>query len=354
MQAFLGLVLALAAHPASSTNLRQLARSGKEGFFPKKIVSTALSTEEKWHKRFPQRKHVVFDPANKCKCLNWQTVYKDYAVECGVGSEMYHLAKYGLSPRKLEGEDIGFRFCLEFFQVLDNNLCVNADWTTYMGSGKAWHGQQWCYVSAECDELNGGDAVPDYVSKPLDDAIPHMKFSDKLEVSWKICKQGEDDMLRYKTPSQLVEIAKASDVRLGHLAKFAYPRAWTGTSFDEYKDVFEEVDADHNKSSTLALQQLTKKKKFSNKPGHDKLEKDLRTWIALHRPFVADSLSGQPPFEIFLGRTLWQIKQSPKARMMEAMGHYGRVQTLECVFACDVSEESLITSAGAWENSMGF
>merc|ERR1712151_1170169 len=62
----------------------------------------------------------------------------------------------------------------------------------------------WCYVSKECENLNGGAR------------------SLRAPVSWKRCAAFVDSSLRDNTPEALLDLAKEHDVAFNILDKYAY------------------------------------------------------------------------------------------------------------------------------------
>jgi len=85
-------------------------------------------------------------------------------------------------------QSLGKTHCLNFFKRLDNNFCVN------MAPKKG----MWCYVSPECQELNGGKKVNE-------------------QVSYKVCNASQDQMM-WKVPTrELVVIAAQRKLNTGFL-----------------------------------------------------------------------------------------------------------------------------------------
>jgi len=131
-------------------------------------------------------------------------------VACGEFAELRHLIRPRLD---LSLQEIAYlphipalaayyrEKCTDFLHRLDDNFCINVDGHAYSG----WLGptpvldvSAWCYVSSECQDLNGGRRIGD-------------KHSDtgqviKRGVSAKICTAGQDVLMREKTPEELRDL----------------------------------------------------------------------------------------------------------------------------------------------------
>uniref|UniRef100_A0A7S0FKW0 Uncharacterized protein n=1 Tax=Pyrodinium bahamense TaxID=73915 RepID=A0A7S0FKW0_9DINO len=154
---------------------------------------------------------------SKCECLNWKKLYEAERLWCGEGLEFFEYANWsdGVEKEQLlhsmteptvHGLQIYAHICSEFFAHLDSNRCIN------MG-GFGWDPDdwkstsQWCYVPFSCQELHGGAR---FLRKP---------------VSWKICKQGEDSLLRDASPMEIFRLFQNStDQRiLGTAMRYSWP-----------------------------------------------------------------------------------------------------------------------------------
>jgi len=120
----------------------------------------------------------------KCQCLPFVDVYTKYSVRCGDGHGM---------------ERHGVEDCEFFYPRIPEGLCWNIP-TEKEDKG------QWCYVSMECEKLNGGARV------------------GKAPVQWKKCEQKDQDpMTRFWKVRRLSAWAKHFDMDMAQVFSNAYP-----------------------------------------------------------------------------------------------------------------------------------
>lgn len=191
-----------------------------------------------------------------CECLKWKDLYKPVPwpnntdtwprLVCGEALEWM-----GMSGEPDGTSDLalafyaptwmGFQyheFCDSFYHRMDNNYCVNTGMFEYGETGR--RASQWCVVSSECTELNGGQRISDkttfYHGPALlssmiqypwwrnfwDSVVPKKRVP--RDVSWKLCTKEKDNMLRYKDPLEVMELAKSMDSVIGYVTKMAYMR----------------------------------------------------------------------------------------------------------------------------------
>merc|ERR1719414_912090 len=113
--------------------------------------------------------------------MSWADVYRDYAVKCGQANELHLMTKTGMGwATAATSTNFGKQLCQTFFEVLQSNVCLNVD-VGWVDSPTDWQFEQYCYVPKQCRDLNGGDEIED------------------MQVSWKICNQGLDNMTRHMT-----------------------------------------------------------------------------------------------------------------------------------------------------------
>merc|ERR1712176_870978 len=100
-------------------------------------------------------------------------------------------------------------FCFDFFQHMDNGLCVNLQnhWRgsldpAWKGKLPPWFNGTWCYVSSDCSRLNNGHKVSDKTQGWL------WKSTLTRDVSWKVCELGRDRALRTIPPVELFALAE--------------------------------------------------------------------------------------------------------------------------------------------------
>jgi len=184
-----------------------------------------------------------------CKCLNWKDVYDSARVVCGEGLELYEIIKprtnLSLAEASFSWIPLGFQhyeYCTTFFRRMDNNHCVNVAMHPYGTSD--WTGEQWCYVSSECTELNGGQPVsqkesyawalnwlaklplPTFLQHPIASGLSALHSPQPVarDLSWKLCTRGQDSRLRDMAPKEVLELARSMDSVIGFVTKIAYDR----------------------------------------------------------------------------------------------------------------------------------
>jgi len=135
-----------------------------------------------------------------CACLPWHEAYNGSSLRCGLGNEFRGVL--GTAGQPDAGRMLmlrllfGGEFCNRFYMALQGNQCVNMN----QGADEG----QWCYVSPDCTNLQGGARV----------AGGHM--------AWKHCG-AQDAGLRSYMPEALAEVARVQDLDLGLLHKMSYP-----------------------------------------------------------------------------------------------------------------------------------
>lgn len=135
---------------------------------------------------------------------------------CGMGQEYGSWRKDGMDMGKIvalaqEQKLPIFQYCnyegvgLQkggFYTWLDNNFCTKQ----WMGSSEE-EDPGWCYVSKDCDQLNGGHGL------------------EGSSVSLKLCREGEDTRMAELPPSQIVEGADKIEGDHGVALVLSYPQA---------------------------------------------------------------------------------------------------------------------------------
>merc|ERR1719213_321514 len=83
--------------------------------------------------------------------MPWQEAYHSHGASCLNGYEYFFVSqRRPFANETFLNSLVGGEFCQRFYQQLHGNACVNRN----MGADYG----QWCYVSSECDDLNGGEA----------------------------------------------------------------------------------------------------------------------------------------------------------------------------------------------------
>uniref|UniRef100_A0A7S2AF45 Uncharacterized protein n=1 Tax=Alexandrium andersonii TaxID=327968 RepID=A0A7S2AF45_9DINO len=167
-----------------------------------------LTGEGDWSAQAPELFHVEEweeEPVEKveklepgCECLNYTDVYDNRSVRCGDSFEV---------P--------GVTNCMFFYKRLNSNWC----WNIPRKDMKKDEGQ-WCYVSLECKQLDGGARV------------------GKAPVNWKRCREHRDPMTRFKSVKKLALWAKKHDFDLQDVLTLAYSRFY-GQWWEQLKEYIE-------------------------------------------------------------------------------------------------------------------
>mmetsp|Transcript_88163 Transcript_88163/g.267366 ORF Transcript_88163/g.267366 Transcript_88163/m.267366 type:complete len:253 (-) Transcript_88163:49-807(-) len=222
-----------------------------------------------------------------CACLNWQQVYRSKQAECGKALEFYLVTKRGVPGTKAKAA-VGDEFCGKFFQHVNDNFCLNADFTH---KPDHWSGKQWCYVAPQCQQLRGGRKVPG------------------SQLSWKICSE-QDRQTRTMSPLQLDGIRGSQSLDLGLLAKFSYP-IWQ-------KDRWPALERHFMRPGPLSG-----------------LRTDLQEVVDAGEPMLLDSKDGHPPFHVVVGQQIYRIDYKPGGKKAYFLGRMGEVNEIKCVKGCD-------------------
>lgn len=216
-----------------------------------------------------------------CECLNWKQVYESGRLLCGEGWEFAFDYPYG-PPKNYEWarfapHTLGFtyyEFCSSFFQRMNNNYCVNIQHHTYGMPGNA--AKQWCYVSKECQDLNGGTPIqdqqgipelPSWLLGPTTYSIAKSLYLwpkvHKRDLSTKICGSGRDKLLGEMPPMEVMQLATDMDSVVGYVTKTAYPMARRG---DARTPIWDEIKDAVGKNDVEKLPDIVKKAVKDKKP----------------------------------------------------------------------------------------
>jgi hypothetical protein len=197
-----------------------------------------------------------------CECLTWKDVYANYTIECGQGLE---LASAGGMTAKVQH---GHQFCNLFYERLNNNYCTQGMWGTSVPN-------QWCYVTSNCQDLDGGAPVT-------------------RELSWKQCEDGVDTPLRTLKPYDLRAISLQDNVDAGILLKMAYP-VWAKEGQGHLN--WPEVEDFLNGTSPDQMTAIG-------------VGKALQLLSTSDHPWVFDSLDGNPPYGVVAGNQIVRANMS--------------------------------------------
>jgi len=243
-------------------------------------------------------------PSDPCTCVNWKQAYATKGALCGGGHEMFHETRKG-RPIWMARMKMGLEFCEFFYKRINENFCLNLD---HVNEPDAWYGGQWCYVSEQCKS-----------------AAPSNR-TGSLRV--KLCTEGKDNMLRDKSPEEVIEWARKNDFETGTVLKFAYP-VERKAMWPLVKDAFmaptdltvipNPLELMNNPVGKAALRESTE-------TAHSRLGEI----IASNKPVVLDSHEGTPPFAVIRGDMVHLVTydHSPDFH------HLGSLTEIKCVAGC--------------------
>lgn len=222
--------------------------------------------------------------SDPCACVNWKQAYRSGGARCGDGHELYAGTSSGQARWKASMV-LGLAYCMNFYEVLDDDFCVNVD---QGNEPDAWYGRQWCYTSGECASASRANGT------------------GSLRV--KLCTEGKDELLRDRTPGTLFAMAEEGlDVAL--LLRMAYPvekRArWPLVR-----------DALLNPSAVNLAADGPRRAEYRR----------LAELQASGRPVVLDSNTSFPPFGLVRGATAYLVQL--------AKSDIERPFAAECVAGC--------------------
>jgi hypothetical protein len=160
-----------------------------------------------------------------CTCLKYKDVYdqgtlRKWKGSCGfTGLELANLKK---NPIVSMGAymDHGKEHCVQFFERLNDNMCLNRNFDTPSESfdpAFITEGEKWCYVSAECTELGNGQKVNE-------------------NLAFKTCTSPTDKYMENVPPEDLLKLAQKFNVDFSILAKRSYataPVSWNQTTAED-------------------------------------------------------------------------------------------------------------------------
>lgn len=135
-----------------------------------------------------------------CACVPWTQAYSQGA-SCSTGNELFFVTQRRPTPieatviRQLMGSEACDNLFYHF--TGSHNECVNMN-PTFPDRG------QWCYVSPQCNSLNGGTR------------------GEPGQMSMKMCT-SQDASLRSLTPRQIAQRAQDEHIDLATLHKMSYP-----------------------------------------------------------------------------------------------------------------------------------
>jgi len=286
--------------------------------------------------------------AGVCDCMSWADVYYSGKALCGRANELYFLSKRGFSAAYAATEPISglpHKVCYDFFKNFLTPSCVNIDLYPFDDDAKddthvfqlgndAKKDKQWCYVSNDCDDLNGGQYGTNQQGF-AQGAWHNLESTNYL--SWKICKPAVDPMLKYWPLSDLMSIAEYSDVSVSRILRMAYPVvSIRGPEAEYFMDAVNEAPADSTLEDRIAA---------VPSPGStwgsrlQEVHSMLGDIVKSGQGTVLDSPGHGDNFHVIQGRAFWEVKRIALGDMAYLGGHFYREFEATCVYGCATGEK---------------
>jgi len=277
--------------------------------------------------------HVEAVKSGSCECISWAKVYADGLASCGRGNELYFLAKWGFSAAYAATEPITglpHKVCVDFFKNYMTPSCLNVD-MLHTVKPTAMASKQWCYVSNDCPDLNGGSYATNQ------HGFAQGAWSNLIStgtLAWKICEEGTGDpMTKTWSIPDIVGAAQYSDVSLSRMFRLAYPAV--NISYGVASAYLEAVNEAYSPGLTLAdmVDSVTKTSSLWGAAAVD-AQTRLGDIIKSEQPTILDSLGHGDNYHIVAGRAVYQVARIPNGNMAYLGGHFFDEFTIECISGC--------------------
>jgi len=265
-----------------------------------------------------------------CDCLSWAEVYYNNEAFCGRGNELYFLSRHGFSAAYAAIEPITglpHKVCHDFFLNWLDPSCVNFDLLPFPPDGKT--GQQWCYVSNDCNQLNGGGYSTN--QQGFAQSGWHNLQSQSFQ-AWKICDPGGTEALASMPVLEVVEKGRASDVPLSRLLRLAYPVVEIGWGHAHY--LWEAINDQYEATRTVA--EMVDLAPNISGWGTDVEE----AWAALRsiaksgQATILDSIDHGDNFHVVEGRAAYSVTRVINGNAIYLSGHFSEEFEVTCLMGC--------------------
>ncbi|CAK0885372.1 unnamed protein product [Prorocentrum cordatum] len=271
------------------------------------------------------------DRSGACDCMNWAEVYYNKHASCGRAKELYFLSKYGFSAAYAATEPITglpHKVCNDFFKNFKDESCVNVDLYPFPRDNMS--DKQWCYVSNDCNDLNGGEYATNQVGFAQGG---WNNLASTSTLSWKICDPSVDSILKYKSVGELVDLGQLSDVSLSRLLRLAYPAV--NITWGEAMYIMEAIDEAWAPRVTLAevvdsLQAPTSAWGSRAVDVHSMLSDIVKS----EQGTILDSPGHGDNFHVIRGREVWVVQRIALGDMAYLGGHFATEFDVNCTIGC--------------------
>jgi len=278
--------------------------------------------------------HVHNAGRSTCDCLEFAAVYYDNLASCGRASELYFHTKYGASAAYAPTEPIAglpHQVCSNFFKNFKINSCVNRDLYSFpLTETDNASNQTWCYVSNDCLNLNGGK----FATNTLGFAIGGWhNLQSTSNLSWKVCDDATDSVLRTKSVRELDAMGADSDVGMALLLRYSYPAV--SMTWGEAREFMETLNDQWDESESSG----ENFNRISAPPTQwgDRLPwiyTTLSSIVASENGWILDSPGHRDEFHVIFGREVWEVKRSEEGNMAYLAGKFWKEFDVTCVLGC--------------------
>lgn len=171
-----------------------------------------------------------------CHCMNWRSVYENGLAKCGDGAELISTGRNLPADQDFCNDAPGAPNGTAFYLNQDHEYCISFE--KVKGPNKLVDGA-WCYVSAACDQINGGSLA-------------------NKKLKWKKCYHNQDAFLSEVEPKELFRLAQNSGKSNNIMALMAY-------SWGEVKGMFPKQPTNMKEMVAQLLESKSNKTALSRK-----------------------------------------------------------------------------------------
>jgi len=278
----------------------------------------------------------LYSNGNDCACMSWTELYYNRKAYCGRANELYFLSKNGFNPGYAATEPLTglpHKVCWDFFSNFNSTACVNVDLLPFPTDEQS--GKQWCYVSNNCAELNGGKAATN--GQGFQQAAWNNLEGTALS-NWKYCRSGVDDLLKDKSVQDIDALSKSSDVSVSRLVRFAYPAV--EIMYSEAAYFYEQLNEAYKAGRSLEeMVNLVPVLSGGWDADAEAKETKLRQIALSGQPHVLDSPGHSDEFHVVAGRAVYRVYRIEDGDMAYLGGHFSKEFLLDCLLGCAQSSE---------------
>jgi len=274
--------------------------------------------------------------AGNCDCMSWADVYYTDKAWCGRANELYFLSKNGFSASYAATEPITglpHKVCADMFKNFNHGACLNIDLYPFPEDEKS--GKQWCYVSNDCADLNGGGYATN--AEGFAQSSWHNLQTASFQ-QWKICDPTEanTEAMMVKPVPTVVEIGKANDVPLSRLLRLSYPAV--NISWGEAKFLWDAINEEYAADRTIT-EMVDAIPAISGWGSEiEEAHARLREIAKSEQGTVLDSPGHGDNFHVVQGRAVYEVKRTENGNMAYLGGHFADEFAVSCVLGCALPE----------------